>query len=79
VTPTPIASFLAGSLLTILLPLAVFVALIVWYALFLRRAPDSGLGRSSAEAGGAGETAAPPERTGIGEGASGASPPPTGP
>ena len=67
----PIASFLAGSLLTILLPLAVLMALVVWYFLFLRRAPDSGLAGPAADAGRVGAAAAPPEGTGIGEGASG--------
>jgi hypothetical protein len=39
----PIASFLAGALLTILLPLGVLIALSIWYAVFLYRAPDPGL------------------------------------
>jgi hypothetical protein len=51
VTPIPIASFLAGSLLSILLPLLVLIALAVWYWLFFRRAPDVEPGRSGAEAG----------------------------
>ena len=74
-TPIPFASFLAGALLTILLPLAVFVALSVWYLRFLRRAPDPGLEPSTAEAGGAGTAAARPDRTGKGDGASGGSQP----
>jgi hypothetical protein len=36
----PIAAFLAGSLLSLLLPTLLLIALVVWYWLFLRRAPD---------------------------------------
>jgi hypothetical protein len=71
VIPIPIASFLAGSLLSILLPLAVLMALLVWYFRVFRRALDPGLARPAADAGGAGEPAAPPEGTGMGGGASG--------
>ena len=60
-TPIPIASFLAGSLLTLLVPILILIALMAWYWLFLRRAPDSSLGRS--RTGGAGEAAVPPEAT----------------
>jgi hypothetical protein len=56
----PIASFLAGSLLTILLPLGVLIALTVWYVGFLRRVPDPGL-RSPADAATPAAAAAPPE------------------
>ncbi len=73
-TPIPFASFLAGSLLTILLPLAVFMALSVWYLLFLRRAPDPGLEPSTAEAG-ADTAAARPDATGMGDRASSGSQP----
>jgi hypothetical protein len=61
VTFIPIASFLAGALLSLLLPTLLLIALIVWYWLFLRGAPDSGFGRS--KTGGAGEAAVPPEAT----------------
>jgi len=38
--PVPIAdSFLAGSLLTLLLPTLMLTALVVWYVGFVRRAP----------------------------------------
>ena len=37
----PIASFLAGSLLTLLLPVGLLIALAVWYLLFLRRVPET--------------------------------------
>jgi hypothetical protein len=50
VTPLPIASYLAGSLLTILVPLGVLIAISVWYVLFVRRMPDPGLTGSSTEA-----------------------------
>jgi hypothetical protein len=57
----PIASFLAGALLSLLIPAGLLVGLMVWYMVFLWRAPDSGLGRS--RTGGAGEAAVPPEAT----------------
>ena len=37
----PIASFLAGSLLTLLLPIGLLIALAVWYLLFLRRVEET--------------------------------------
>ena len=37
----PIAAFLAGALLTILLPLALLIALGVWYWMFSVRVPDT--------------------------------------
>ena len=37
----PIASFLAGSLLTLLLPIAMFLGLAVWYVWFVRRVPET--------------------------------------
>jgi hypothetical protein len=40
VTLIPIAAFLAGSLLSILLPLCLLIALVVWYTKFVRRMPD---------------------------------------
>jgi hypothetical protein len=36
----PIATFLAGSLLTLLLPTIMLTALVVWYIHFLRRVPE---------------------------------------
>jgi hypothetical protein len=73
VTLIPIASFLAGSLLSLLIPALLLIALAVWYVLFLRRAPDAGPGRSAADAGtgNPGVATAPPQATGMGEGASG--------
>ena len=35
----PIAAFLAGALLSLLLPTAVLIALVVWYVRFIGRAP----------------------------------------
>lgn len=36
----PIAAFLTGSLLSILLPLALLISLATWYWTFIRRLPD---------------------------------------
>jgi hypothetical protein len=56
----PIASFLAGSLLSLLLPILLLIALVAWYILVLRRsgkaADTSELGRSGAEASAIGDT-----------------------
>ena len=35
----PIATFLAGSLLSLLLPTLLLIALVVWYVRFINRAP----------------------------------------
>ncbi len=67
-TPIPIASFLAGSLLTILLPLAVLMALVVWYFLFLRRVPDPAPRASRTDASGPPSAATPTEEPGAGDG-----------
>jgi hypothetical protein len=37
----PFATFLAGALLTILLPLALLIALVVWYYMFSVRVPET--------------------------------------
>jgi len=37
---TLIADFLAGSILTLILPVAMLIALVVWYLLFLKRVPE---------------------------------------
>ena len=37
----PIATFLAGSLLTLLLPIALLIALVVWYWRFSARVPET--------------------------------------
>jgi hypothetical protein len=38
----PIATFLAGALLSLLLPTIMLTALVVWYLLFIRRVPETG-------------------------------------
>ncbi len=77
-TLMPIASFLAGSLLSLLLPVLLLIALVVWFDRLFRRAGQpadtSELGRSGAEASGIGDTA-PAE----GADRSGAPQPPGGP
>jgi hypothetical protein len=40
-TLAPIAAFLAGSLLSLLLPVLLLVALVVWYVKFFRRVPET--------------------------------------
>ena len=63
--PIPMASFMAGSLLSLLLPTLLLIGLVVWYWVFLRGAPDAA--RSRPEAGGAGEAPrpeTPPRNTG---------------
>jgi hypothetical protein len=79
VTLMPIASFLAGSLLSLLLPVLLLLALLAWFDLLFRRhgepADVSDLGRSGAEASGTGADLAPSE----GPGAAGGPQPPGGP
>jgi hypothetical protein len=36
----PIAAFLAGALLSLLLPISLLVAIVVWYTKFVRRVPE---------------------------------------
>jgi hypothetical protein len=40
VTLIPIAAFLAGSLLSLLLPICLLIAIAVWFTKFVRRMPD---------------------------------------
>jgi hypothetical protein len=40
VTLIPTATFLAGALLSLLLPVILLTALVVWYLMFLRRVPE---------------------------------------
>jgi hypothetical protein len=56
-TIVPIAAFLAGSLLSLLLPTLLLIALVVWYYRFLRRAPDPADG---SDPGSPGAAPAPP-------------------
>lgn len=37
----PIASFLAGALLSLLIPAVLLTGLVVWHMLFIRRVPDT--------------------------------------
>jgi hypothetical protein len=59
----PIATFLAGSLLTLLLPIALLIALVVWYWWFSVRVPETADGSKPDPAPAAGNPAptAPPE------------------
>jgi hypothetical protein len=36
----PLASFLAGSLLTLLVPVGLLIGLVTWYVIAVRRVPD---------------------------------------
>ena len=61
----PIADFLAGALLTILMPLALLIALTVWYWRFSARVPETtaGPGTGPAAAAPAAPTAPTPVPT----------------
>jgi len=56
----PIAAFLAGALLSLLLPTLLLTALVVWYTVFIRRAPGPA---DRPPAPPSTETAAPPNDT----------------
>ena len=43
----PFATFLAGSLLTLLLPVALLIALVVWYWQFSSRVPETADGSAA--------------------------------
>jgi hypothetical protein len=43
-----IGDFLAGALLSLLLPVALLIALVVWYLLFINRVPEPADGQSAA-------------------------------
>jgi len=45
----PFAAFLAGALLTLLMPVALLIALVVWYWLFSARVPETTDRRGSGE------------------------------
>jgi hypothetical protein len=55
--PVPIATFLAGSLLTLLIPVALLIALVVWYWRFSARVPQTADGSESSSAPAAGTVA----------------------
>jgi hypothetical protein len=40
-TPIVLASFLAGSLITLLIPVGLLIGLAVWYTIAVRRMPDA--------------------------------------
>lgn len=49
--PTPLASnFLAGSLISLLLPVGMLIALLVWYVITVKRVPDNPQGSPEATA-----------------------------
>jgi hypothetical protein len=45
----PYADFLAGALLTLLLPVALLIALVVWYWWFSMRVPETADGQATAK------------------------------
>jgi hypothetical protein len=79
------SSFLAGSILSLLIPVFLLIALVVWYVKFIRRVPETGEGEDAAAAAAAaaavnpGPDAAPATGHNPGPAApGGAMPPPTG-
>jgi hypothetical protein len=60
----PIATFLAGSLLSLLLPVLLLIALVVWYWVFIRRVPEPTDGAGGEPTGAT--TPAPPNATSAG-------------
>jgi hypothetical protein len=44
------SSFLAGSILTLVLPVAMFLGLVVWYLKFVRTVPDTAEGSEARHA-----------------------------
>jgi hypothetical protein len=49
-TTIPLASFLAGSLLTLVVPLGIFLAVTLWYVRFIKRVPETPHMREPVEA-----------------------------
>lgn len=60
----PIAVFLAGALLSLLLPVALLIALVVWYWIFSMRVPENDHG-STADGATAGVGAVPTPAAGA--------------
>jgi len=60
----PIATFLAGALLSLLLPVALLLALASWYYLFIRRVPDTPEGNRPATPTGASTSGGTPGAAG---------------
>ncbi len=46
----PTATFLAGALLSLLLPVGLLIALATWYVMFIRRVPETPEGQKTAPA-----------------------------
>jgi hypothetical protein len=62
--PVPEATFLEGSLLSLLLPVCLLIALTVWYVMFVRRVPETTEGGEPAQpAAPTSPASAPPEDT----------------
>jgi hypothetical protein len=61
-TVLPIADFLAGALLTLLLPVALLIALVVWYWMVTARVPDTADGRETSMASAAAPGPSVPEQ-----------------
>ena len=57
----PIATFLAGALLSLLLPVGLLIALLVWYWMFVRRVPEPA---DRADAGSSAAASGPPQPAG---------------
>ena len=53
------SSFLAGSILSLLIPTVLLTALIIWYVKFIQRVPETGEGEDAAAAANPGSSAGP--------------------
>lgn len=60
-TLIPIAAFLAGSLLTILVPIGLLISLMVWYVVLIRRVPGPADGTEPARSAPESPPSTPPE------------------
>jgi hypothetical protein len=79
VPPLPIAAFLTGSLLTIVLPLAVLLALATWYWIFISRLPDPVEGAETHAAGPVTDPVSTGVTAGPGDAGAAGAPPAGGP
>jgi len=70
------SSFLAGSILSLLIPTLLLTALVVWYLMFIRRVPETGEGEDAAAAANPSPAAAPVEAHNPGPPGRGGVPPP---
>ena len=64
-TSLPIAAFLAGALLTLLLPVGLLIALVVWYWAFSVRVPETADGTTVDQSAPAGMGAVPTAAAGA--------------